>query len=190
MAEAGADINSPGQAGNTPLIWSASSGHLTTARLLLDLGAEINTQDEDGDTALYWATHNNYLSLVSELLDRYADKSIGYSPLDLARKMNYKDLALVLDNSKISSEDKYQAKVLLLATQNANVNVVVGETLFQIATRLPQMKKQEYDQELSAYAKTGLKPKDTLPLENIVQKAAKKIQCFGQIISFPKTFPS
>ena len=55
----------------------------------------------------------------------------------------------------------------------------VGETPFQLATRLPQIKKQEYDQELSAYAKTGLKPEDTL--DNIVQKAAKKSNALAKI---------
>ena len=119
---------------------------------------------------------------MSELLDRKADKSIRNkyrnTALDIARKLNFKEIALLLDDSEISSDDEYQAKVLLLATQNilANVNVVadlikrgariddvkspVGETLIQTATRIPQIKKLEYDQEVNAYDKTGHKPKD------------------------------
>ena len=198
MAEAGADINSPGQAGRTPLSQAAITGQLTTARFLMNLGAEMNTQDDDGATALHHATQNNHLSLVCELLDRQADKTIqtrGLTPLALARRLNHHDIAFVLDDSEISSEDIYQEKVLLLATKNANVNVVadlvkrgasiddiispVGETLFQLATRLPQMKKQEYDQELSTYDKTGHKPKDTL--ENIVQNAEIKSNAIAQL---------
>ena len=111
--------------------------------------------------ALHRATLANHLSLVSELLDRKADKSIRNkyrnTALDIARKLNFKEIALLLDDSEISSDDEYQAKVLLLATQNANVNVVadlikrgariddvkspVGETLIQTATRIPQIKK-------------------------------------------------
>ena len=199
LAEAGADINSPGQGGFTPLIWSAFTGQLTTARFILDWKAEMNTQDDRGETALHCATRNNYLSLVCELLDRGADKSIrdnyGYTPLAIARHFNYKDGALVLDDSKISFEDKDQSKVLLLITQNANVNVMenlikrgasldnvkgpVGESLFQVATRLPQMKKQEYDQDLTAYDKTGHKPKEAL--ETILQNPAKKSNALAKL---------
>ena len=166
LAEDGADINSPGQNGATPLRWSALTGQLATASFLLDLGAEINKQDDMGFTALHRATVGNQLSVVCELLDRQADKNIrniyGDTPLAIARDAKYKDIALVLDDSKISSGEEYQEKVLLFATQNANVNLVaglikrganfsdikspVGETLFQLATRFPQMKKQEYDQ--------------------------------------------
>ena len=198
LLEAGADITSRGQAGATPLTWAAITGQLNTARYLLDSGAEIDTRDDDGLTALHWATMNNHLSLVCELLDRKADKSIRKNEatsLDLAHESNYKDIAFLLDDSEISSDDKCQAKVLLLATQNANANVVadlikrgaridhikspVGETLVQLATRLPQMMKQEYDQEVIASAKTGLKPKDTL--ENVVQKAANKSNALAKI---------
>ena len=76
LHEAGADINSPGLDGDTPLIWAAQTGQLITAGYLLDSGAEINTRDEVGMTALLWATFFNHLSLVSELLDRKADKSV------------------------------------------------------------------------------------------------------------------
>ena len=69
-----------------------------------------------------------------------------------------------------------------LIKRGASINDVespVGETLFQLATRLPQMKKQEYNQELSAYNKTGHKPKDTL--ETIVQNAARKSNALAKL---------
>ena len=199
LAEAGADINSPGQAGRTPLCWAAETGQLTTARLLLDLGAKMDTEDDKGNTALLRASWNNHLVVVCELLDRHANRNIrsngGSTPWSIARLFKYNDIALVLEDSEITTDNKYQAKVLLLATENANLNVVadlikrgaciddvkspVGESPFQLATRFPQMKKQEYDQELSAYAKTGLKPKDTL--ENIVLKAAKKSNAMAKL---------
>ena len=171
LLEAGAHINSPGQVGVTPLSWAAQTGQLGTARYLLDSPGPW-TQEDNGRTALLMATQCNHLCIVCELLDRQADKSVrsnnGNIALDQARRFNFKDIAFLLDDSAISSNDKYQAKVLLLATQNANVNVVadlikrgaridhikspVGETLLQLATRLPQMKKQEYDQEVIASA--------------------------------------
>ena len=122
LIEAGADINSPGQNGNTPLIWASITGQLSTARYLLDSGADINSREDAGQNALHRATLANHLSLVSELLDRKADKSIRNkyrnTALDIARKLNFKEIALLLDDSEISSDDEYQAKVLLLATQN------------------------------------------------------------------------
>ena len=120
LAEAGADVNSPGNIGMTPLCQSAFSGQLTTARFLMDLGAEMNTQDDDGATALHHATQNNHLSLVCELLDRHADKTIqtrGLTPLALARQLNHHDIALVLDDSEISDGEK-SIRVFILQTLN------------------------------------------------------------------------
>ena len=171
---------------------AALSGDLITTRFLLESGAEINTQNDNGETALYWATVRNHLSMICEFLDRNADTSIkdkyGSTALDRAHQMNYKDIALVLDSAEITpADDENSTKVLMTAIQNGNVNVVaellkrdaridvkgsVGETPFQIATRFPQVKKQEYEQEMSAYKKTGHKPKDSL--ENIIQKANVK----------------
>ena len=62
-----------------------------------------------------------------------------------------------------------------LIKRGANIDYVkspVGETLFQLATRFPQMKKQGYDQEVTTYDKTGHKPRDTL--EAIVHNAERK----------------
>ena len=192
LIEAGVDINSTGKGGDTPLIKAAAMGQLITARFLLDSGAEINTRGDNGWTALHYATIRNHLSVVCELLDRNADKSIvtkyGNIALNTARQNNYKDIALVLDSADITAaDDENSTKVLMTAIQNGNVNVVaqllqrgakidvkgpVGETPFQIATRFPQVKKQEYEQELNGYKKTGHKPKDSL--EHIIQKANVK----------------
>ena len=162
LLEAGANVNSKNQAGWTPLLEAANTGQLGTARYLLDSGAEINTRDIEGWAALHWATYGNHLSLVCKLLDRKADKSIvdnsnNRTALDRARHMNYKDIALVLDDTKITTEnDANISKVLMTAIHNGNVNVVAellrrgvsidikgpfGETPFQIATRLPQIRK-------------------------------------------------
>ena len=78
--------------------------------------------------------------------------------MTIAHHFNYKDIALVLDTADITAADDDNAtKVLMTAIQNGNVNVVaellkrgaridvkgpVGETPFLIATKFPQVKKQ------------------------------------------------
>ena len=191
LHEAGADINSIGKDGLTPLHKAAYNRQLNTARYLLNSGAKINMCDDDGRTALQYVTYVNHLGLVCELLDWNADKSIknkyGNTALDRARALNYKDIALVLDDNKITENDANTTKVLMAVTQKGNVKVLadllkrgasidikspVGETPFQLATRFPQIKKQEYDLEMKAYQKTGYKPVE--PVELIIQKANEK----------------
>ena len=57
----------------------------------------------------------------------------------------------------------------------------VGDTLFQIATRYPQSKKQEYEQSLKDYDRTGVRPKDTLNsvLKAPSDKSNKMANSFG-----------
>ena len=198
LVEAGAEIESKEKMGKTSLIKAAEEGHLSTVKYMLDVGAEINAKDNQGRTALYRATARNHLEVVCELIDRHADRNIKtnyrYTALGAARSGNLIDIALLLDDSEISHDDTIAAKVLLTAIQNGNVNVVadllkrgasieiksqIGETPIQIATRFPQMKKQEYDQELSAYKKTGHKPRESLEL--IIGKANEKSNAMAKL---------
>ena len=139
-------------------------------------------------TALMMATLNNDLTIASELVNWGADTTItennGNTPLRIAQYHNLNEIALVLDNTEISEDDPNIKKVLITATENGHVNVLsnllkrgarlfdaqenkmikneVGDTLFQIATRYPQSKKQEYEQILKDYKRTGVKPKSTI----------------------------
>ena len=191
LIEEGASVNSKGQDTSSPLIMAAQMGHLGTVKLLIELGADINARNRHDITALLRATVTNHLDVVCELLDR---KAVDGDALQLARELNYNDIALVLDTSPITTNDANVENVLMTATKNGNVNLIsdlirrgatidikgpVGETLFQIATRFPQIKKQEYDQEVSAYMKTGHKPHESL--DEILQKAAVKSNAMAKL---------
>ena len=201
LLEHGADINSLGTYENTALIHAANHGHLDTVRLLIEAGADMNLKEGDGLTALMAATYQDYLDIASELVAMGADKTItsnvGYTPLKVARDHNRNDIALILDNAKIPEDVPNIMKVLITATENGHVNVLsnlikrgarlfeveeenrikwikneVGETLLQIATRYPQSKKQQYEQILKDYDRTGVRPKDTL--NSILKGASDK----------------
>ena len=47
-----------------------------------------------------------------------------------------------------------------------------GETPFQIATRFPKIKTQEYNQQLETYKKSGVKQKD--PIDHVIKMASEK----------------
>ena len=190
-----ADINSRGAADYTALMYAASAGHHNTVRLLIEAGANMDLKERKGLTALMLATLQHNLTIASELVTWGADTTIkdnkGNTPLKIA---NFKDIAIILDNEDILRGDPHIKKVLITATENGHVTVLsnlikrgarsfdaqenkmikneVGDTLFQIATRYPKSKKQEYEQFLKDSNRTGVKPKDTL---NSNIKAASKI---------------
>ncbi len=195
LLEHGADINSMVPGDYTALITASTEGHQSTVRLLLEAGANMNLKQHYGYTALMAVTLSNNLTIASELVNWGADTTItnnkGSTPLKIAQYNNFNDFTLVLNNAEISEEDPNIKKVLITATENGHVTVLsnllkrgarmfdvqenrmikneVGDTLIQIATRYPQSMKQEYEQILKDYDRTGVRPKGTL---NSVIKAA------------------
>ena len=51
----GADVNSMGEAGYTPLHYAAEQGHLEVVKALMLHGANLQLKDENGETALQLA---------------------------------------------------------------------------------------------------------------------------------------
>ena len=60
LLDKGADINSTGKDGLTPLSGASKRGHEAVVKLLLDKGVDINTTDKDGWTPLLWALQGSY----------------------------------------------------------------------------------------------------------------------------------
>ena len=48
------DINSPDDAGMTPLMWAAYNNNPVVTGYLLDQGADCEEKDSDGYTAMHW----------------------------------------------------------------------------------------------------------------------------------------
>ena len=195
LLEYGANINSIGFRDYTPLLWATRSGQFSTVRFLMENGADMEHKTSGGNTALMWAAKRNDIKIACELLEIRARESFR-TRLKLEKAINQEDkhycqtMAILLSEKKIPlkmSRDKNVAKVLLTATENGNVNVVaslirrgasieisnnLGETPFQIATRLPQRRKQEYNQQLESYNRSGVKSK--VAIETVLEKASKK----------------
>jgi ankyrin repeat protein len=55
LAERGADVNTKGYGGMTPLHHAASNIHGDVLNGLLELGAAVDCEDDVGNQALHWA---------------------------------------------------------------------------------------------------------------------------------------
>jgi ankyrin repeat protein len=100
LLKLGADVNSAGKDGETPLHDACLKGHFDTARLLLDRGAKVGARDERGATPLHDAALGGSIKLIELLLERKADihahDSAGLTALDYAVKMDRTDATRVL----------------------------------------------------------------------------------------------
>ena len=192
LLQHGIDINIRGYDNFTPLITAARMGHLRVSRMLINNGAQLNLQDKHGDTALRDVAFFGHTSLVAELLERGADRDIkgqeDRTPLQEAQRKDHRDIAVILDRGNIQKSDQNAAKAVLAATEAGCPNVVsdllkrganmdtkndMGETLIQIATRLPKTRKDEFEEyPYEIEKKSGIKPIGIR--ENIVKEAEKK----------------
>lgn len=82
LVASGADPDTPGDFGMTPLMEVASRGRLAVLPALLDLGADIDRGDWVGRTPLMYAAGNCEVEAVEALLDRGA----SLEPRDRERK--------------------------------------------------------------------------------------------------------
>ena len=68
LAEDGIDVNRQDLNGITPLAWTALSGQLKAAELLLAAGARINSTNKEGSTSLHSAAFFGHLDMVKLLV--------------------------------------------------------------------------------------------------------------------------
>ena len=95
----GADANTPDIHGWTPLLWSAISGSVSIAKLLLDHHVNADHMDNDGNTAIHLAAYHGHVEIVKLLLDYGAVlllNNSGLMYLDVAMEQNNKDVVMAV----------------------------------------------------------------------------------------------
>lgn len=79
--EHGADSNTPGTCGHTPLRVAAAGSSLPIVAMLLERNADVNAADRDGVTPLAAAVTDGYPEIVQRLIDARADVNGNYTML-------------------------------------------------------------------------------------------------------------
>lgn len=107
LLQYGADPNTPGELGNTPLVEAVSKGHRRTATLLLNSGNAQGTYADpnlfNGWAALHYAAYDGDLDMVERLLKAKVPLDLdiriakfGWTALMLACRQNNREIVLRL----------------------------------------------------------------------------------------------
>ena len=79
LLNVGANVNEKSNWGRTPLILSATNGHIDVVRELLNHGASVDIVDIYGYTPLYAADQRRHVEVVREFADHGAKVNIKYA---------------------------------------------------------------------------------------------------------------
>lgn len=81
-------IDATDEEGDTPLMWAAETGNVSSARVLLECGANVNAKNKSDQTALHWAAKGGFQDIVELLVESNVDPNIkdinNATALDLA----------------------------------------------------------------------------------------------------------
>ena len=93
LNQAGIELDTPDQSGQTPLLRAADAGHTKCIRMLLDKGANVKHVDNEGRTALSLAAIKGHKVVAKLLLKNDAEINAqdkkGNTPLALAAEKNH-----------------------------------------------------------------------------------------------------
>ncbi|MBR2125223.1 MAG: ankyrin repeat domain-containing protein [Akkermansia sp.] len=97
---AGADVNSPDESGNYPLMYAVLTGHADCVRVLLNYGAQVDLTDRQGYTPLHVALRAPNPDCLSALIEAGANVNRftpnGWTPLGYAAMRNHADSVRLL----------------------------------------------------------------------------------------------
>jgi hypothetical protein len=160
LLEAGANIESKDNNGQTPLWWAARSSNVAMVKLLLEAGANIESKDTNGQTPLWWAARNSNVAMVKLLLEAGTNieskDTSGQTPLWwAARNSNVDMVKLLLEaGANIESKDD-NSQTPLFAIEPTRVDPVVfgapvlGDSQFPLNRRPAWISTEEVIPELS-----------------------------------------
>ncbi|KAI9862248.1 MAG: hypothetical protein M1813_004723 [Trichoglossum hirsutum] len=127
---AGAQPDSKGKDGQTPLSWAAQNGREAVVELLLEKGAQLDSKDEGSRTPLSWAAENGHGTVVELLLEKGAqpdskDKG-SRTPLSWAAENGHGTVVELLleKGTQPDSKDDYGRTPLSWAVRNGHEAVV------------------------------------------------------------------
>jgi len=116
LLEAGAEIESRNEKGETPLHCAVSAGHTHIFYLLTGNDADLNARDHAGRTPLHVAVWKNHIGWVERLTRNYADLTIrdeeGKTPLDIAIENENAEIVKLLEQEARKFASLEQMKTL------------------------------------------------------------------------------
>ena len=116
LLEAGAEIESRNEKGETPLHCAVSAGHTHIFYLLTGNDADLNARDHAGRTPLHVAVWKNHIGWVERLTRNYADLTIrdeeGKTPLDIAIENENTEIVKLLEQEARKFASLEQMKTL------------------------------------------------------------------------------
>ena len=78
LLEAGADVETPDNYGQTPFFMACWKGHAEVANLLLEYGANKDCKTKTGITPFFQACRENHVEVVKLLLDYGCNPSMPF----------------------------------------------------------------------------------------------------------------
>ncbi len=154
----GANVNAQNNDGETPLMYAANGGNISTVMYLLDHKAEVNIKSSVGNTALMYAAQVNNPAVVRYLLENGADVNIqneyGCNALTCAMASeNGLCNIMVLDNAHADFNMNNLANINALQdafrrykdNKEQEDNLVNLKTLVRFIEKIPEYSVKCYD---------------------------------------------
>ena len=132
LVNAGAEVNSKDDNGNTPLFWAASRGVLANAQILLQANGDKAAVNNNGDTLLHRSASNGHVMMVKFWvnkceLDVNAQNSIGDTPLHVAVKAGLAQIVNML--LELGADKSIKNKEGMIAAEYGSIHPNIMKAL-------------------------------------------------------------